>query len=326
MSANDEKDMDREAALAQLTDEERAALEEDELTPDQRATLEEIADDDDEGEDASEGNKDQDEDDSGGAEEASDDGKKAAADGQDDGGEVADAGGQDDGSEDDDDDFVPTYKFALPDDFDAQVTAVDAAEAELSAKFKAGDIDTEEFLAENRKISEDRRKLDALRIKAEIADGMSTQTVEQQWERKLTRFMGKNQNGIDYMTNEAARADFDASLRALGNNPAYNDKGFDWFIEKAHKMTLALNPQEAKPAPKVDAGDKGGKKDDKPKPAARKPNVDKIPASLANVPGGDGPGDVQDEFAEIDKLDGLEYETALARMTPAQRERYLASA
>ena len=30
--------------------------------------------------------------------------------------------------------------------------------------------------------------------------------------------------------------------------------------------------------------------------------------------------------ADLDKLDGLAYETALAKMTPAQRDRYLATA
>ena len=45
--------------------------------------------------------------------------------------------------------------------------------------------------------------------------------------------------------------------------------------------------------------------------------------TLAQVPGSDGPGDVAGEFADVLALDGMEYEAAIARMTPAQRERFL---
>jgi hypothetical protein len=94
----------------------------------------------------------------------------------------------------------------------------------------------------------------------------------------------------------------------------------EWFLSEAHKRTKALHGVAAdKLAPKAD-GDK------KPEAKTRKPNLDKLPANLSQVPGGDGPGDVGSEFADIDKLDGLAYETALAKMTPSQRERYLATA
>jgi hypothetical protein len=58
----------------------------------------------------------------------------------------------------------------------------------------------------------------------------------------------------------------------------------------------------------------------------RTPPVDAVPATLANVPGGDGPGDVEGEFADVLALDGMAYEAAIARMTPTQRERFLRAA
>ena len=57
--------------------------------------------------------------------------------------------------------------------------------------------------------------------------------------------------------------------------------------------------------------------------AKRKPPVDAAPKTLAQVPGSDGPGDVGSEFADIEALDGMEYEDAIARMSPAQREKFL---
>lgn len=45
--------------------------------------------------------------------------------------------------------------------------------------------------------------------------------------------------------------------------------------------------------------------------------------NLADVPGGAGEADpVSDEFAELDKLTGLDYERALAGMSEEKRDRY----
>ena len=55
----------------------------------------------------------------------------------------------------------------------------------------------------------------------------------------------------------------------------------------------------------------------------RKSPVDALPATLAQVPGSDGPGDVSGEFSELDSLEGLDYEQAIAKMTPVQRERFV---
>ena len=57
--------------------------------------------------------------------------------------------------------------------------------------------------------------------------------------------------------------------------------------------------------------------------AARKPPIDAAPKGLAHVPGGDGPGDVASEFADVDNLVGDALDDAIARMTPERRERYM---
>ncbi|MGY8590917.1 hypothetical protein QRO08_10050 [Paracidovorax citrulli] len=45
--------------------------------------------------------------------------------------------------------------------------------------------------------------------------------------------------------------------------------------------------------------------------------------NLADLPGGGGDADpVGDEFAELDKLTGLDYERELGRLSSEKRERY----
>jgi hypothetical protein len=62
--------------------------------------------------------------------------------------------------------------------------------------------------------------------------------------------------------------------------------------------------------------------DPAPKPAAQNRNPPAAPKTIAHIPGGDGPGDVGGEFAHLDALDGNDLESAIAKMSPAQREKY----
>jgi len=174
-------------------------------------------------------------------------------------------------------------------------------------------------VVENRKLSNERRELDTLRTKAEIAREMGAQTAEQEWNFTVTNFMRKvkRDEGIDYATDEAKGSDLDAFVRALANNPANADKDYEWFLSEAHKRIKVLHgvvaTKKEEPAPKA--------------VTTRKPPTDKLPATLAQVPGGDGPGDISgDEFSELDALDGLEYERALASMSKEKRDRYLKAA
>ena len=64
----------------------------------------------------------------------------------------------------------------------------------------------------------------------------------------------------------------------------------------------------------------------KPK-ESRKPDLSMVPKSLAHLPAAEmqQTGDV-DEFAHIDRLNGVEQEKAIARMSESERERFMASA
>jgi Skp family chaperone for outer membrane proteins len=212
------------------------------------------------------------------------------------------------------------YRADLPADFEARKTTLKQELTDLRTKFKAGELELDDYEAERDRLSESQRELDTLALKAEISKDMTAQTAEQQWQAAIARQFDAaakpESGGIDYVKDEAKRTDLDTFVRALGANPANNDKPMDWFMAEAHKRVLALH--DIKPAAKTAAD---------PAPAAptasRKPPMGSIPPSIAHVPGADGPGDlVSDEFADIDRLDGVELEAALARMTPAQRDKY----
>jgi hypothetical protein len=283
-------------ALATLTDEERAAIQSDD--EDEGAAAAVAADEP--GADAEGDDRDDDGDDDGDAQGAD---APAASD-------PAHAAAP-----------TPTtgYQAALPADYDDKVKAVADREAELKRAFRAGELEFDEFETQRDELQREREGLTIARAKAEIASEMQAQTAETQWRTTVERFLDTSAAALDYRKDSEAMADLDGFVKVLAGREANARQPMEWFLAEAHKRVMALRGSPAAdaapaPAPAVDRKAEAA--------AARKPRLDEVPATLAQVPGGDGPGDIGGEFADVLSLDGLEYEAAIARMTPAQRERF----
>jgi hypothetical protein len=214
---------------------------------------------------------------------------------------------------------LPGYQAKLPDDYDGQIKSLKDRDAALRQRFKDGEIDIDERDTGLADLSEQREQLLVARAKAEISKEMQQQTAEQQWTATVNRFMGETakSGGIDYRADAEKAGDLDSFVKMLANNPANAQRTMDWFLSEAHRRVQALHGVAA-PAPAPAPADNG-------KRNGRKPALDAMPKTLAQVPGGDGPGDVGSEFADLDSLPGDDLEAAIARMTPAQRERYARS-
>lgn len=301
MSANDSDTVD---TLDTLTPEERAAIGGDEYGDEDREIIKKIAGEssDDDGDD-----------------DADDDGDDESAAPQE--GKAAEPPAADDEPADEPVQaaVVPRYEAQLPQDYDQQIAALKERDAELRQRFKDGEIDIDERDAGLAELAEQRERLLVLRAKAEISREMTEQMAQQQWQaainRAIAEFARPENGGIDYRKDAVKAQDWDQFVRVLAANPAHADKSMEWFLTEAHKRVMALHGVAREPKrpadPVADAK------------AKRKPPVDAAPPSLAQVPGSDGPGDVSDEFADVMALDGLEFEAAIARMSPAQREKFL---
>ncbi len=213
-------------------------------------------------------------------------------------------------------DFAPQYVANLPADFAQREAAIKTKSVELAEKFRAGELEFDAYRAEAEALTAERDSLLLARAKAEISTEMRAQTTEQQWAHTVQAFKAtvKNTSGIDYDTDAARGTDLDTVVRALASNPANGQRSMDWFLNEAHRVVSAMHGDPA-PAKLAAAA----------KPAAsRVPPLAEQPKTLAQVPGGAGPGDVGSAFANIDGLEGDALEAAIARMTDAQREQYLA--
>jgi hypothetical protein len=212
---------------------------------------------------------------------------------------------------------APRYEAKLPSDYDDQIKSLKDRDAELRQRFKDGEIDIDERDAGLAELAEQREQLLVLRAKAEISQEMNQQSAAQQWQnavnKALNDFAKPEQGGIDYRQDTDKQADLDQFVKLLANKSENADKSMEWFLQEAHKRVLALHG--VAPVPKKETVAEAI--------AKRKPPVDAAPKTLAQVPGSDGPGDVGSEFADIEALEGMEYEDAIARMSPSQREKFL---
>lgn len=306
--------MDQEM-LALLSDEERAAIENPEHSPEELAAMRAIAGEDNEEDEGEDGEQ---EDEGGNPAPAASDNGHAAA-------EPAQAAGQDTKGEADPaadlaadaqaDAFATRYQADLPADFDEKIGALAQESMELAKQFKAGEIDFDEYHQKTADINARRDDLNTARIKAEIAADMNAQSAEQQWVSTVKNFNAQVAKEIDYAKDQAKAGELDTFIKVFAAKPENADKPMRWFLDESHKCVKALHGiGDAKPA--------GGDKQGANTVTTRKPPVAAAPKTLAQVPGSDGPGDLAGEFADLDNLEGMELEQAISRMSPAQRERY----
>lgn len=284
-----------------MTPEERAAVEDSEYSPEELAAMKGIAGDDD--------SDDDDEDDDQPAAE-----QKPAEEKADEPPAVEESADSP-APESDQGEFKPRYKAELPADFADQVAALNNDMAELANQLRAGEIEFDEYNEKQGELLAKRDELNAVKLKADIAADMGAQNVEQEWEFTVKRFVRATakSEGIDYSKDAAKQKDLDLFVKALASEESNANQPMDWFLAEAHKRVKALHGiAEAK--------------SEVPAKPNRKAPLEAIPKTLAQVPGGDGPGDVADEFSNLDGLEGLALEDALAKMSPAQRERYAQAA
>jgi len=307
------------AILQTLTDEERAAILGDDAPADEVEALKALAetdgsgaDEDDDGDDDDKADEDGDGDDDALADAAAAQSAPAATDPPADAAPVAQEAKP----------AEPTrivYDYQLPEDYQTKVDAIRNREDEIAQQFKSGELDFDAYRAAARELDIEREALTDMRVKAAISQEVNQQTGESLWRSALQQFNATTAkaDGIDYAKDEVKMAEFDQFLKMLADKPENAEKDHNWFISEAHKRVKAMNGIVTAPKPNAQRNERRDP-----------PNLSQLPKTLSDVPGGDGPGDVSDEFSNIYALDGLAYEDALKhleRTNPAAYARFVAS-
>lgn len=297
--------------LDSLSDEERAALEDDEDTEGAAAAKE--SDEDDDAEDA-----------------PAEDAKAAAASADNAPDETADdADSEEDGEEepaeaDAPEPVVPLLSGPEAAGFDEQIAALEAQRKDVRAQYRAGDLDADAYDATLDDIARKISAIEGDRREAALTERFNRDIETARYVSILNSFKAqvKDAQGVDYDGNPKLLDLFDAEIKALANDETNEDKSYDWFLKTAHQRVLDEQARIAESLGFVRSG--------KPAPstaatrnaiAARRPSAPAV-GSLATVPSADGEQPGTTEFAHLDGLGGDDLESAVARMTPEQQDRW----
>lgn len=199
-----------------------------------------------------------------------------------------------------------------PDDADARLAEIAKRRDELAEQFDNGDITAKEFQAEIAKLDDERLEIKMALNRAEMVEELRKDT----WlNQTVPAWLSRH---AVYGENETLHGMLDLEVRKL-QVKAMEDGGdpFDpAILDRAHKsLTAAIHVLTGAPL---------AKPNEKPaaKPAAKRPPA---PPTLAAIPSADIT-DTDGEFAALDRLassDPIAFEDAMAKLSEAQRERYL---
>jgi Skp family chaperone for outer membrane proteins len=283
-----------------LTDEERAALEEEEGAAAGDGEGEDPPGDGDDG--AGEGEGDGSGDGEGAGEEgAGDDGEGAAA-----------AGSDDDPAVKGLDTSAPILVANAPEDADGKLKEIATQKDELLAKFDDGDITTKEYQAELDALNKQEREIEWGIEKAKLAAEIESQRQANEWKSTVDNFIRENPR---YSPEKAP------SMYQLLDIEVRRVAGLDEFknrtdpaagreiLAKAHENIAKDLGFEAKPTKQ---------------PAPNK----QLPPNLASIPAADQNDTQGGKYAVLDRMaasDPIAYEEALMKLPEAERNAYLAS-
>lgn len=286
-----------------LTPEEIEAAKLADMDDDEREALAEIAGDDDESKD--------------------EDDAAAAASGDDDA-TADDKSDDEDTDESDEDDrpapeptFAPQYHAGDPASFDAQLKGVRESRAELTKKWRDGEIEDADYDAKIAELDDAKDTIIEQRAAARLTASMNEQASRQAFERDKANFvrtMDKYES-VPYGSNPMIRSAFESELRSAAERAIAEkrDPSAQELFEEAHagvvKQLAALGVQIGR-KPKADP---------KPtEPEARAPR--NVPKTLSGMPAAAPASTASDDLmTEAAQLEGEELEVFIARLSPEKR-------
>lgn len=314
-----------EEELALLTEEERLGLEDDDLVDEGEADDSDKPEDDDKatGDDA--GTDDTDDKDG-------DDDADADADGDDDGDDDKDTKDTKKPESDNDDDAgdsgddpktdekpkpqrkpTPLIQAEEITDYDDQVKDIKDQKRELAQKFDDGELSTVEYQEQLDALQEKQFELRLKHDRAELSKQTSQAQELEQWNNDCMDFLEQHS---EITASQLKTSSFNEVVKWVTSQEAAQGMTNQEQLAKSYEIwceQLGIEPQGAKPEPKAVH---------KAEPKAQNKN---LPPNLSKMPAAEAETTDDGKFAYLDSLDGVEYERALAKLSPAEQEQYLSS-
>lgn len=183
-------------------------------------------------------------------------------------------------------------------------------EGEYNAKHARLNLQLTRHEARLQKLEEQYEQLETISQKALAS---RQESADQLWRDALHNFVQQPENEL-FKTNTNLASAFDSTLHALGEAGQLEGLTHEQVLATVRASVAVRHPELNAQQPT--SSDKATKKP--PKPNHQSVN---IPLSLSSTPSVDDSHD-SSPFAYLEKLSGIEYEAAVAKLTPAQAAAY----
>lgn len=210
----------------------------------------------------------------------------------------------------------------IPEDYEDQLKETNDAIEALDATLTEGEIDYAKHAKENRVLTTKLSDLSAMKREAEFVAGNNELMADQHWNWEVERFVEENeefQSAVVYGALRGALEELYAVEENAGNS-------YRWFLREAAGGVREAFNLEKKAAP-VSEGTKDeevSRTEDIQKEHKDKPQ-EPPPQTLGGVPEAHQEEESQDEFAQLDKMEGMELEAELSKLPKAKVDQYLDS-
>lgn len=212
------------------------------------------------------------------------------------------------------------FTAEAPKDFKEQRTKLLTERAQATKKLMDGEIDADQFAAEDMRIADELDTLTRQQVRAETLHELNEQNSAAYAQQALNALIRRTKTDVDYRATPAAAQQFDRALKVLLDDPEYAGKDMAEVYDAAHDMVCVMRGVQRKAAGAPAAAPAAA-------PASqeapdRRPK-EEVPTTLRNLPaaGSSNTGGGVEET--MSRLSGPAYEAAFSRLTPAQRANLL---
>jgi len=210
--------------------------------------------------------------------------------------------------------FLPTFEVNMErhKEIVEEMEQIQSRREELRAKREEGELDDTEYDKQFEQLLDRRAELVAEKTRIEEQAQANEQWAEQLWRHDQQLFFEREENRR-FVDNAVLRGALDAAVREIASQEENANKSGLWILDEARRQVLAA--MGVNEAPRDEKKAKPAEKKEPPRPKTG-------PKTLADMPADEGNEAGDDEFAELDRLDGIELEMAITRLSPEQQLRY----
>lgn len=202
------------------------------------------------------------------------------------------------------------FEAAPPQGFKEDRARLLGERAKAMKQLMDGEMDAEQFAAEDIRISDELDVLTREQVRAETLLEVNRQNESSYQQQVIKSLINRTKSQVDYAKDQAAARQFDTALGLVMAEPESRGKDYAELAEEAHRL-VAARRGVALQSNAVTQQSASAPPDRRPKEAA--------PVTLRNIPTAavsNTGGNVTDQLA---RLSGPEYEAAFAKLTPAQQ-------